>query len=97
MAASDNLSPSQFGPLFHGTSHPFEVGEVVEPRNGAAWVTSSGSMARTFAQWKSDTTGNPARVFQVEPLDPSEVAEVPAPHYKVFKSTKGFKVVGNLD
>lgn len=81
MAAQDNLNPQQF---YHGTAHPFQPGDVVEPGHPSNWGrlsrrdAVSATMSRAEAHDYADTAqrtqssrGNRdarARVYKVAPI-----------------------------
>lgn len=98
-----NNADFQQSALFHGSPHPFTVGDVIEPRNKhrfgiVAFATPGIHTAKAFA--KQTRLAGPGSVFQVEPVDPSEptvynpeqMRNAPEGHKEVI-SEKGFKVV----
>ena len=68
------------GPMFHGTTHPFKVGDIVEPRDpmGRAYAAQDPIIASSRASVKAATeiaaTGSykKPRVFTVEALPGAE-------------------------
>jgi hypothetical protein len=81
MSAQDNLHPTQF---YHGTAHPFQPGDVVEPGHSSNWGplsrrdkvsgTTSRAEAHDYAdhaQRMQSINGNRdarARVYKVTPI-----------------------------
>ena len=59
------IEKNQF-PLYHGSNHPFKVGEAVEPRRKEAWATHSKNVAGAYG----------FRVFEVEHLGDSQIKEL---------------------
>ena len=116
-----NNADFQASALYHGTLHPFQVGDIVEPRSndGYAYATPSIDYAEEHMRrqlggklWEQAKEENPTyntptgkqyhqwlqeqkpKIFQVEPIDSSEVT----PSSKLedegnFASKKGFRVV----
>ena len=89
--------------LFHGTSHPFNEGDLIEPRlidpdspyarpsDAKAWATPDANSAFRFGSRK---TGRAALVFQVEPVDSGEPKFLnDDPNSGQVFSKKGFRVV----
>lgn len=83
---------SPLGPMFHGTVHPFKEGDIVSPEydesgEGEAHATDLLNAAKSFGK----------HVFEVEPLDPSDLDEHYLSHKGVsgthYTSQKGFKVI----
>lgn len=78
--------------FYHFSTHPFNVGDVVEARvsfpypDAWAWVTVDVDAAK---QAKGD-----GFVFIVEPLG---VVEKSPHHSHSFRSKQGFKVIGELN
>lgn len=108
MAASEHLNPR----LFHGTTHPFEVGDIVEPRSRntlprVAFASEDLSLARTYAGILAErgVTGGgirmgktgPARVFEVAPVDPEENLTYHGHGKGIYVSRKGFRVIGEVE
>jgi len=98
--------------LYHGTVHPFNLGDVVIPKNYShAFATDSKHEARAYADSEAEIETKlrgetvPARVFTVEPVDQEENLIVNRVKYplaksrktKIFKSQKGFKITGELN
>lgn len=82
--------------LFHGTAHPFQVGDVVTPMNmPAAFAASDPRSASIYSSIRSRVTGQPGRLFQVEPLQDDDTYEEKETRTgaKIATSRKGFKVV----
>lgn len=88
--------------LYHGTHHPFQIGDVIEPRHIApdspysrpqdakAWATPDAEGAFRFGS----RNGKAAKVFQVEPLEHGEPKYLnDDPNSGQVYSKKGFKVV----
>ena len=85
MSASDHLSQ----PLFHGSIHPFKVGDVIKPQNqGTAFATPDANYAGRYAEAgnmrafrnsedkKLNVNDNPAlfgTVYKVEPVKHEDV------------------------
>lgn len=105
--------------LFHGTTHPFNVGDIIKPRRetgvktvyedkghwawnyeGDAFATTDPSNAKRFADERVEKVGGTPRVFKVEPLEDDfpTVDEFGGydknNNYTAFRSSKGFRVVG---
>lgn len=108
MAASDHINPR----LFHGTTHPFQAGDIVEPRSRnimpqVAFASDDESLARTYAGILADkgVTGGgirmgqtgPARVFEVEPVDPEENLTYHGWGKGIYTSRKGFRVTREVE
>lgn len=81
-----NLSQAQF---LHGTSHPFEEGDLVEPtgRDGRAYFTHSEYEANAWARRKSMSQG---MVYPVEPTGEYHKD----PYSQGFRSAAPLRVVG---
>lgn len=103
MAASDHISQQ----LFHASVHPFEKGDIVEPRtrplggNPVAYATTSLNAASLFAQQRAiDAGADKAHVYVVEPVsddigpDPKIQRHVPEGHFSRSSvvSPSGFRV-----
>ena len=99
MAAEDALSKV----LFHGSMVKLKPGDVIKPIDRSygtplAFATDNHGAAKAFAT--NDRTGEKGHIYQVEPLDHSDVSE-PRP-IKGFKygnevlSKTGFKVVKKI-
>jgi hypothetical protein len=103
MSASDYLSQQ----LFHASVHPFNKGDIIEPRtrplggNPVAYATTSLNAASLFAQQRAiDAGADSAHVYVVEPMaddigpDPKLQSTVPEGHYSrsSVTSPSGFKV-----
>ena len=98
-----NNADFQASALFHGTHHPFQIGDVIEPRlidpgnpyaresDAKAWATTDEESAFRFGGRK---TGKAPKVFQVEPIEKGEPQFLTEAHNntQVF-SKKGFRVV----
>ena len=83
--------------LYHGTTHPFEVGDIVEPRNlPAAFAAEDPRAASVFAAAKARKHDLPPRLFQVEPLedDDTYTSEEGIGGMKISRSRRGFRVTG---
>jgi hypothetical protein len=93
--------------LFHSTVHPFQIGDIVEPRNGnPAYATTSLEYAMNHADRREDVEYNrianekgheeagkiTGKVFEVEPLDGAEATGKGDDKGNVM-SSKGFRVV----
>jgi hypothetical protein len=102
-----NNADFQASALFHGTVHPFQIGDIVEPRNGnPAYATANLEYAKTHAGRREDVESNrvanqqgheeaakiTGKVFQVEPLDDAEATGKGDDKGNVM-SAKGFRVV----
>lgn len=63
---NDNLNPQQF---LHGTTHPFQVGDLVNPtgRDGRAYFTHGEYDANAWARRRAGSTRQPPLVYPVEP------------------------------
>lgn len=98
-----NTADFQASALFHGTHHPFQVGDVVEPTlidptsayarpsDAKAWATPDEESAFRFGSRK---TGRAAKVFQVEPVEEGEPEFLNNdPNSGQVFSKKGFRVV----
>ena len=82
--------------LYHGTAHPFQVGDIVTPVNmPAAFAASDPRSASIYSSIRSHVSGKPGRLFQVEPLeeDDTYTERETRTGDKVATSRKGFKVV----
>ena len=91
--------------LYHGSQHPFEVGDVVTPQEGEpAYATSDVRLAAYYAAipygdgpvvHKSLPAGH---IAVVEPLDAQEpeTSTLTDKTNIVAKSTKGFRVIGKV-
>ena len=78
--------------LYHGTSHPFEVGDIVEPRMlGKAWATNSYETASRYGRQ------GVTRVFRVEPLVTGEPTSNSVGGKRYISSEWGFRVLGEVD
>lgn len=103
MSASDHISQQ----LFHASVHPFNKGDIVEPRtrplggNPVAYATGSLNAASLFAQQRAiDAGADSAHVYVVEPLnddlgpDPKVQSTTPEGHWSrdSITSPSGFKV-----
>lgn len=103
MSASDYLSQQ----LFHASVHPFNKGDIIEPRtrplggNPVAYATTSLNAASLFAQQRAiDANADVAHVYAVEPIaddlgpDPKLQSTAPEGHYSrsSVTSPSGFKV-----
>jgi hypothetical protein len=87
--------------LYHGTTHPFEIGDIVEPRmsgfkNFMAFAAEDPRAASVFAAAKARKHDLPPRVFTVEPLedDDSYATEEGLGGMIISRSKKGFRVTG---
>jgi hypothetical protein len=98
-----NNKDFQTSALFHGTSHPFNDGDIVEPRlidpndsysrasEAKAWASPDADSAFRFGSRK---LGRAANVFQVEPLEDGETKFLNNdPTSGQVYSRKGFRVV----
>jgi len=91
--------------LYHGSQHPFEVGDVVTPQDGEpAYATSDVHLAAYYAsipygQGPVISKSFPAgHIAVVEPLDAQE-PKTSTLHDEtniVAKSAKGFRVTGKV-
>lgn len=82
-----NNADFQDSALYHGTAHPFQVGDIIEPQGNTNWKQSSGThvytttdleTAKAYAEkaaYKAgvETKKFEPRVFQVEPVEGSAV------------------------
>lgn len=77
--------------FFHGSAHPFKVGDVITPRNHvAAFATASADEAASYASYRAQNEGTLAgMVYSVTPLGPTK-----NDIGKVVTSRSGFKVTG---
>lgn len=101
MAASDALNPQ----LFHGTTHWFKTGDIIEPRKDTFYKDSPGTYADTDADsaglWagakltpKGEQPPLFRPVFPVEHVsEHSDPIETLPPHFR--RDTQGFRVTGN--
>jgi len=108
MAASDNLSPQQFGPMFHGTHRDYQVGDIIAPRlmahayagyrpHTAAHYAQDRAEGDIFGEGQASVDGQHVlfgNVYRVEPVDPSDVEDYP--HGGGYRSKKGFRVVEHV-
>ncbi len=90
MSASDNLSKS----LFHGSSHPFNKGDIITPKGkGHAFATINLEYAKYHLE---EIKGKEGKVYTVEPVDRQEMEEETSKgefgNYRLSK--KGFRVTG---
>ena len=99
MSASDNLSKE----LFHGSIHPFKVGDVIKPGSDElAWATSNPETAKQYAEVGNSraisknpriaTKDNPVlfgTIYKVSPLKDDLISEE-----DIHASRTGFKVTG---
>jgi len=86
--------------LFHGTNHPFEIGDIILPTSSdAAYATHNEEYAQQVAEEKAEQRRyeNPElhvpKIYRVEPVDPEEVASRNVPGFPP-SSQKGFRVIG---
>jgi hypothetical protein len=82
--------------LYHGTAHPFQIGDVVTPMNmGVAFAASDPRAASIYSSIRSHVTGKPARLFQVQPIEGDDTVEQKETRtgHVIATSKKGFKVV----
>ena len=85
--------------LYHGTAHPFEIGDEITPQNMPhTFATTSLRTASRYAL-RRQRTGVPGQVFTVEPIDADEiVAGEPSSSGDVnVASRKGFRVTGTAE
>jgi hypothetical protein len=83
--------------LFHGTAHPFKVGDIIEPRmHKGAFATTKQEVAEHYAwnrtreyNWANGTEEEP-KVFQVEPVNEETVNKYGK---NTVASVDGFRVV----
>ncbi len=95
MAAKDNLNKN----LFHGTSHFFSEGEIIDPEMGRvpkvkrAFASNDLSYSRDYASMAAKRKGMLfAPVYRVEPLDKEEnLDELGWKKEGVLSSKKGFE------
>lgn len=84
--------------LYHGTTHPFEIGDVVTPQTfSVAFAASDPRGASLYAASGARATGDPARLFEVEPLEDDDTYKeehIPRTGFITATSRKGFRVVG---
>ena len=103
MSAQDNLSPKQFGPMYHGTRAHI-VGGVILPavtegegRTARAWATSDPEQARFFGETKmpAGAEKNSVKVYKVTPVS-DEVKEEPGnlSGERLYSTPHGFMVTG---
>ena len=100
MSASDNLSQQ----LFHGSIHPFNVGDTIKPGpDDLAWATSSPEIATQYAEIgnsRSVTSNDRIKVhdqpvlfgtvYKVKPLKNDLISEE-----DIHASRTGFEVTGD--
>jgi hypothetical protein len=102
-----NNADFQASALFHGTVHPFQIGDIVEPRNGnPAYATPTLEYAENHAGRREDVEYNrianqkgheeaskiTGKVFEVEPIDETEDTGKGDSKGNVM-SSKGFRVI----
>jgi hypothetical protein len=77
--------------FYHGTTHPFTEGDVIEPRRHvAAFATTSEQEAANYANYRASTDGALfGMVYSVEPIGPTK-----KDIGKVVTSRGGFRVTG---
>lgn len=89
--------------LYHGTNHPFQIGDEVVPGIHGAYATTDAGVARAYAEDKAMTEVSPVneyripKVYTVEPLDPDEAGPDRYGTPGVTVSEKGFRVTGKYD
>lgn len=88
MAASDNLQPA----LFHGTTHWFQPGDVVNPTphpggGSAAWGTTDMETAATYAKLKNAKQDQPALFSPIYEVETTSDELVDTYQPKVLKVT----------
>lgn len=93
MSATEHLSKDQF-PLYHGSSHAFEVGDTVTPGGGPSnypehWGTSQYAWATKHPSEAMLHSGS-GSVYSVEPLRDDLVPDPREPH--AYASESGFRV-----
>jgi hypothetical protein len=101
-----NNADFQQSALFHGTVHPFQIGDIIEPRNGNPVYAGSLEYAENHAARREDHEYNrianekgheeaakiTGKVFEVEPLDETEETGKGDDKGNVM-SSKGFRVI----
>jgi hypothetical protein len=89
--------------LYHGTNHPFEIGDVVVPGTHGAYATIDAGVAKAYAEDKAMTEVSPVneyripKVYTVEPLDYDEAGPDRYDTPGVTVSEKGFRVTGRVN
>lgn len=94
MSAEDTLSQA----LFHGTTHAFKPGDIVEPRQSkfghGAFATTDPGIAHAFGDdpERLERSGHlMGMVYEVEPVDKNEKLQVHGAD-DMLVSQKGFRV-----
>jgi hypothetical protein len=89
--------------LYHGTTHPFEIGDIIEPRQRPggfreplAFAAEDPRAASVFAAAKALKHDLPPRLFNVEPLEDDEThkTEEGLGGMMISRSKRGFRVTG---
>jgi hypothetical protein len=82
------------GGMLHGSTHDFNPGDIIEPRNPGkgtpdlvAWAANSSHAARIYG-------GQGAKIYQVEPIGEYETLPGPRIDEEHYMSRNGFKVIG---
>ena len=72
--------------LFHGSDHPFQVGDLVEPRSYAnvAYASTNRDVAAGYGK----------HVYTVEPIGEVQKQAGAAKEFGIYHSKDGFRVLG---
>lgn len=104
MAAVEMLSGPQFGPRYHGSTHPFSSGDLVEARHTtgkevAAFATDDPKVAEDHVRSRLDYGRGQGSLFgmvySVDRLPEDTVTQVKVPGaYNMEFSKQGYRVKG---
>lgn len=85
------------GGMLHGSTHAFNPGDVIEPRNPAktspelvAWASNSSHAAKIYG-------GEGATIYRVEPIGKYDTLPGPRIDEEHYMSRQGFRVLGKHD
>jgi hypothetical protein len=100
MSASDHTG-QQFsgtaGTYFHGSSHVFDPGEALTPREGYGHVWASGKpMLAARHAWSRQIPGAPGRVYEVRAMADDVEPDPIMPETSSVRSPTGFRVTRDL-
>lgn len=73
--------------FFHGTSHNFNIGDVVEPRSyaGVAYASTNRDVAAEYGP----------NIYKVEPIEDVQRQAGAAKEFGIYHARKGFRVIGH--
>lgn len=72
--------------LYHGSAHPFKIGDIVEPRSyaGVAYASTNRDVAAGYGP----------NVYTVEPVGEVQRQAGAAKEFGIYHSRDGFRVIG---